>query len=280
MRQGGRRNSIHVANSWQRPRWRPHGSLNHSRPAALMNNSVAALPQDDSALSALARLRHGLPLGSLLCLFDCRGRFIGLTFRWSTKGIVASCRIKLCAPPFARRPAMSPKMRAATERRRRRMPPPRCPAPICIFSVPDRHPTNYPTRAADPEGTKHRAPLDLRSPESTPGAAIICRTRNTLPRINLKPSRFAHGLEKDSACPADPLPAFQRSSACYGAAAAAVSHGHRREIVAQWHVFRDVLLRDAPLYLVFSLLHSADIAIDDAGMVLLTDELVALRMLE
>jgi hypothetical protein len=58
------------------------------------------------------------------------------------------------------------------------------------------------------------------------------------------------------------------------------SHGHRREIVAQWHVLRDVLFRDAPFDLVFSLLHPADIAIDDAGMVLLADELVALRMLE
>jgi hypothetical protein len=74
--------------------------------------------------------------------------------------------------------------------------------------------------------------------------------------------------------------AFQRSSACYGAGAAAVSHGHRREIVAQRHVLRDVLLRDAPLDLVFSLLYPADIAIDNAGMVLLADELVALRMLE
>src|SRR5262249_35168681 len=58
------------------------------------------------------------------------------------------------------------------------------------------------------------------------------------------------------------------------------SHGHRRKIVAQRHVFCDVLLRDAPLDLVSSLLYPADVAIDDAGMVLLTDELVALRMLE
>src|SRR5262249_26465785 len=58
------------------------------------------------------------------------------------------------------------------------------------------------------------------------------------------------------------------------------SHGHRRQIVTQWHVLRDVLLRDAPFDLVFSLLYPADVAVDDAGMVFLADELVALRMLK
>src|SRR6478752_4004471 len=58
------------------------------------------------------------------------------------------------------------------------------------------------------------------------------------------------------------------------------SNRHRREVMAQRHVLRDILLGNAPLDLVFSVLHPADVAVNDSGMVLLADELVALRMLE
>src|SRR5262249_7989839 len=58
----------------------------------------------------------------------------------------------------------------------------------------------------------------------------------------------------------------------------ASSRRHRREVMSQWHVFGEVFLWYPPFDLEFSIFHPADIRVDDAGMVLLADELVALRM--
>src|SRR5262249_4432570 len=103
-----------------------------------------------------------------------------------------------------------------------------------------------------------------------------------------KPRPTKHGAisHEHHACSALPVLAVSACTAESAACNTALlrrygrSHGHRRKIVAQRHDFCDDLLRDAPLDLVASLLYPADVAIDDAGMVLLTDELVALRMLE
>src|SRR6516225_5710682 len=56
------------------------------------------------------------------------------------------------------------------------------------------------------------------------------------------------------------------------------SNRHLREVVAQRHVLGEFLLRNSLLDLELSVFHAADIAIDDADMVLLADDLVALRM--
>ena len=50
--------------------------------------------------------------------------------------------------------------------------------------------------------------------------------------------------------------------------------------MAKRHVLGDLLLRDAPLHLEAPVLHAADVAVDDAGVVLLADVLVALRVAE
>jgi hypothetical protein len=146
----------------------------------------------------------------------------------------------------------------------------------CQTGIPQTTPREQPTRKDQRGG-----PLGLWCPELAPSAAITCRTRNTLPGINLMPGRFPPwtgerpGRALRIRCLRSETPPIAtmlqpRLS----------SHGHCREVVAQRHVLRDVLLRDPPFNLVFSLLYPADIAIDDAGMVLLADELVALRMLE
>src|SRR5205814_9927105 len=59
-----------------------------------------------------------------------------------------------------------------------------------------------------------------------------------------------------------------------------LSRSHRRlgQVVAKRHVLGEFLLRDPLLDLKLSVLHAADIAVDNAHMVLLADDLVALRM--
>src|SRR4051794_35811584 len=56
------------------------------------------------------------------------------------------------------------------------------------------------------------------------------------------------------------------------------SDRHRRKIVPQRHVLREIFLRDPPLDVELPVLHAADVAVDDAAMVFLADDLVALRM--
>src|SRR6516225_1568517 len=56
------------------------------------------------------------------------------------------------------------------------------------------------------------------------------------------------------------------------------SNRHFRQVMAQRHVFGEFLLRNSLLDLELSVFHAADIAIDNADVILLADELVALRM--
>src|SRR5262249_16243384 len=57
-----------------------------------------------------------------------------------------------------------------------------------------------------------------------------------------------------------------------------LSHRHLGQVVPDRHVLGELLLRDAPLHRQLAVLHATDVAVDDADMVLPSDELVALRM--
>src|SRR6516165_12050647 len=70
----------------------------------------------------------------------------------------------------------------------------------------------------------------------------------------------------------------RRRKAALIACAASPSNRHFREVVAKRHVFGELLLRNSLLDLELSVFHAADIAIDDADVILLADDLVALRM--
>src|SRR6185437_13891050 len=57
-------------------------------------------------------------------------------------------------------------------------------------------------------------------------------------------------------------------------------HRHLRQVVPQWHVLEKLLLWNSLLYFELSVLHAADVAVDDADVVFLADDLAALRMRE
>src|SRR5581483_12104371 len=69
-------------------------------------------------------------------------------------------------------------------------------------------------------------------------------------------------------------------AASWGARGCGCSHAHLRQIVPDRHVLGEVFLRNPLLHRELSVLHTADIAIDDAYMVFLADYLVALRVRE
>jgi hypothetical protein len=48
--------------------------------------------------------------------------------------------------------------------------------------------------------------------------------------------------------------------------------------VPKGHVFREFFLRDTLFYFEFTIFYAADIAVDDTGVIFLTDNLIALRM--
>src|SRR3979411_2623117 len=56
------------------------------------------------------------------------------------------------------------------------------------------------------------------------------------------------------------------------------SHLHGRQIATQRHVLRELFLRNSLLDLELSVLHATDVAIHDASVIFLAEELVALRV--
>src|SRR5215510_11513495 len=57
-------------------------------------------------------------------------------------------------------------------------------------------------------------------------------------------------------------------------------YGHLRQVVSQRHVLRELFLRDPLLHLELAVFDAADVAVNDADMIFLADDLVALRMRE
>src|SRR5262245_37408470 len=57
-------------------------------------------------------------------------------------------------------------------------------------------------------------------------------------------------------------------------------YGHLRQVVSQRHVLGELFLRDPLLHLELAVFDTADVAVNDADMIFLADDLVALRMRE
>src|SRR5689334_7330663 len=99
-----------------------------------------------------------------------------------------------------------------------------------------------------------------------------------IPRTSARPSAFAFSFRL--VWRATMLGDLQGMATRAPRPARLASDRHLRQIVTQRHVLGEFLLGNSLLHLKLSVFHAADVAIDDADMVLLANDLVALRMSE
>src|SRR5262249_30979987 len=107
-----------------------------------------------------------------------------------------------------------------------------------------------------------RAPASAASPMSdTALATVFDASRKTGATCAAQTLTFGYSTMRAA-------PAWEEGAAAQRALPRCRSRRHGREVVPQRHVLGEILLRDSPLDLVLPVFYAADVAIDDAGMVL------------